>query len=98
MLDVKSTSKGLLIPRMTQSQISAIITPANGLVVFCITDEKFYAYVASANIWKELLYGTGTILPPFICGNPITDSRDGKTYNTVLIGTQCWFAKTLMWA
>lgn len=29
------------------------------------------------------------------CGQPITDIRDGKTYNTVLIGTQCWMAQNL---
>jgi mannan endo-1,4-beta-mannosidase len=63
MLDVKSNSKGMLIPRMTQSQISAITTPANGLIVFCVTDNKFYAYIASANVWKEILYGSGTIAP-----------------------------------
>ncbi|MEI7981087.1 MAG: FISUMP domain-containing protein, partial [Bacteroidota bacterium] len=29
------------------------------------------------------------------CGSPITDSRDGKTYNTVFIGDQCWMKENL---
>lgn len=35
MLDVKSTGRGLLIPRMTHAQLAAIPSPAEGLMVFC---------------------------------------------------------------
>lgn len=35
MLDVKSSTKGLLPPRMTNSELNAIVSPANGLLVYC---------------------------------------------------------------
>ncbi len=35
-LDVKSTSKGILIPRLTFEQRKALLNPAEGLMVFCL--------------------------------------------------------------
>ena len=45
-LDIKSTEKGVLLPRLSQTQITEISNPANGLLVFCATDGKFYAYIS----------------------------------------------------
>jgi uncharacterized protein (TIGR02145 family) len=96
MLDVSSTTKGFLPPRLTTTEIIAIQNPADGLQVYNTTDGKIYVYVAIAATWKEISFGTGTILEPsFICGQALTDSRDSKSYNTVLIGTQCWMANNL---
>lgn len=44
MLDVKSTSKGLLIPRMTTLQRSAISSPAVGLLVYDTDAGSFFYY------------------------------------------------------
>ncbi len=43
MLDVKSTTKGMLVPRMTSYGRDSIIGPANGLLIFCTSDNSFYA-------------------------------------------------------
>jgi hypothetical protein len=42
-----------------------------------------------------LTLNQGTLACPFVCGQPITDSRDAQIYNTVMIGAQCWFAQNL---
>jgi hypothetical protein len=42
MLDVKSTTSGMLVPRMTISERNAIVSPANGLMVFCTDNNHFY--------------------------------------------------------
>ena len=53
MLDVKSASKGILIPRMTFTERDAILNPANGLMVFCTNcglDGSLSIY--SNNLWR----------------------------------------------
>ena len=44
MLDVKSTNKGLLIPRMSTTQRSSIINPASGLLVYDSTEKTIYMF------------------------------------------------------
>ncbi len=63
MLEVKSFNKGVLISRLTHDSIAQITNPANGLLVFCTSNNKFYAYDASSNVWREIAYGPGTITP-----------------------------------
>ncbi|WP_240484786.1 hypothetical protein [Aequorivita vladivostokensis] len=43
-LDISSTTKGLLTPRMTTAQRLAITTPANSLLVYDTSLESFYYY------------------------------------------------------
>ena len=107
MLDVKSTSQGALLPRMTQAQIAAIPVPANGLAVFCTTDNKFYTYSSSDTRWKEILYGTTTIAK-FSCGSSFTVNHEAgdvaPVSKTVTYGTvtnipgepsKCWITSNL---
>ncbi|MEZ4965144.1 MAG: hypothetical protein R2791_07875 [Saprospiraceae bacterium] len=42
MLDVKSSDKGMLVPRMTTAQREAIANPATGLLVFDTDTESFW--------------------------------------------------------
>lgn len=52
-LDVKSTSKGMLIPRVTLAQKNAITLPANGLMVYQ-TDNNPGFYFYNGTAWKSL--------------------------------------------
>lgn len=54
-LDIQSTSEGLLIPRMTSSQRLAIPNPAEGLVVYELTTSNFWFY--DGTVWVEMMIG-----------------------------------------
>jgi uncharacterized protein (TIGR02145 family) len=92
-LDVSSPAQGILLPRLTQAQIGLIANPANGLIVFCTTDNNLYVFLAELGKWKALTFGNESITPS--CGGPLVDARDGQVYPTVQIGTQCWMKKNL---
>ncbi|AZI66592.1 hypothetical protein EIB71_02350 [Kaistella daneshvariae] len=51
-LDIQSTSKGVLAPRMTTAQRTAISQPAESLLVYDTDLKSFYHF--SAGAWKEL--------------------------------------------
>lgn len=55
MLDVKSITKGLLVPRLTTVQRNSISSPANGLLVFDTTLGGFYYYNGTS--WSNLTSG-----------------------------------------
>ena len=63
-LDVSSTTKGFLPPRMTLLQRSAIADPASGLVVFCTDCGQANVggelQVFSGGIWRNLMGGAAS--------------------------------------
>ena len=108
MLDIQSTDKGMLLPRMTQLQIAAISNPADGLIAYCTTNGKLYIYVAGAKTWKEISFGSETIFPAFSCGSSLTINHiegavapvtKSATYGTVtnIPGetSKCWITSNL---
>ncbi len=59
-LDITSASKGILIPRMTQTQKLAIFTPADGLLVYQTDGSKgFYFYSNITASWNLLAGSAG---------------------------------------
>ncbi len=55
-LDIASTTKGLLIPRMTTAQRTVVASPVTGLLVFDTDTKTLWAYDGAA--WKNL-YNNG---------------------------------------
>jgi hypothetical protein len=108
MLDISSTTKGLLIPRMSLRQIETISDPADGLLVYCTTNGRIYLFVGPMGLWQELNFGEGTITP-WECGLPFTINHYASggvapvdktvTYGTVtnLPGEslKCWITSNL---
>lgn len=94
MLDVKSTDKGILIPRMTSTQRIGISSPAVGLLVFDLSTNGFWYF--DGTVWVQLSTGainqtlnyTGSTLS-ISSGNSVTVPNGditGVTAGTGLVG------------
>lgn len=91
MLDVKSTSKGVLFPRMTTAQRNVLgsANPTEGMLVYD-TDEKAYFFFVGGS-WAELAAGgtsggsvpIGTVLP--YAGHVNDSIFDGKPAQVIAI-------------
>lgn len=69
MLDVKSTTGGLLIPRMTEEQRTQIQSPAQGLMVYQTTSPAgFYHYDGSS--WALIGGSAGSETDPVFTASP----------------------------
>src|SRR5215467_14321574 len=53
LLDVTSTTKGVLVPRMTKSQRDAIVTPATGLLIYQTNSTPGFYYYSGAG-WTAI--------------------------------------------
>lgn len=51
-LDISSTTKGMLIPRMTTTQRNAITSPTNGLMIYNTTTNQFNFY--NGTVWETV--------------------------------------------
>ncbi|WP_339838960.1 hypothetical protein [uncultured Flavobacterium sp.] len=56
-LDITSTTQGLLMPRMTTAQKNTIVTPANGLMVYDADLKGFSYYDLPATTWVNVSQG-----------------------------------------
>lgn len=86
LLDVKSTNKGFLPPRLTTLQRDAINNPAQGLIIYNYDHKALEMF--SGSVWGPLSGG-------FLCGISNVLDQDGHAYHTTLIGDQCWLTENL---
>lgn len=54
MLDVKSSNKGILVPRVNSTQRTSIVNPADGLLVYD-TDTQNFWYYKSGSGWTKII-------------------------------------------
>jgi uncharacterized protein (TIGR02145 family) len=88
-LELKSTTRGLLPPRMTEIQRDAIANPTPGLIIYCTDCKELQLFNDTA--WTNFL-GLPT-MAGFQCGDSL--SYDSQNYGTVQIGDQCWMSENL---
>ncbi|MDP4199655.1 MAG: hypothetical protein Q8922_03530 [Bacteroidota bacterium] len=85
LLDLTSTSKGLLVPRMSEAQKNGIASPATGLLIFETDTATTGAYAGQApTFW----YYNGSSWIPFLGGGWLLLGNSGTNPTGNFIGTK----------
>ncbi|MEM9547158.1 MAG: hypothetical protein AAGA77_14350 [Bacteroidota bacterium] len=79
-LEVKSDSLGMLIPRITTANRIAISSPANGLMVYDLTTKSFWGFANKT--WYEFL-SDASIDPSFRIGTTSSRALSGGLYANI---------------
>jgi len=82
-LEIQSTSKGLLIPKLSKTQRDAINSPAVGLLLYQIDNNPGFYYYTASNTWIRI--GEETIITANTAS--ITTNQGAITTNTSSITT-----------
>jgi uncharacterized protein (TIGR02145 family) len=82
MLDVKSTTKGFLPPRLTTGQMNAVVTPPNGLIVYNTSVNALYWF--DGTTWKKFNENSFTETDPVFLAHPSSgiSASDLLNWNT----------------
>jgi len=83
-LEVQSSTQGVLVPRMTTAQRLAITTPANGLLVYDTNFDCFFYYVAATTTWQNMCTSSATTGPTGPTGATGANGTSGNN------GISCW--------
>ncbi len=58
-LDVQSTTKGVLFPNLSTSQMTSLPSPTISLLIYCRTDGNFYYY--NGTTWRQITRGASVL-------------------------------------
>ncbi|HNF02758.1 MAG TPA: hypothetical protein PLH62_10240, partial [Ferruginibacter sp.] len=79
LLDVKSTTKGILIPRMTKTEKNAIASPATGLLIYQTGPDSIGFHYYDGTRWSPVLSNSNADLLAWRTGGN-TGTVDGSHY------------------
>ena len=90
---VRVTPQWVALPPLTNSQIQAIVSPQEGMLVYTSDSDVLLVF---DGIWWKRLDGSNDqyLSPPIPCTGTFTDI-DGNSFQGVEIGNQCWMDRNL---